>query len=661
MDKINTLVDKYHNDNNSLSFEEKRYLFELAKESYYNSSIELLSDVEYDNLEKSIGYENKSYIGTKHSEKYTVKHPIIMGSLSKVQIHQSKNGEINWEEYLDAIQSYIGGKKCIVTPKYDGCSFEVVVDLGTCKVTGISGRGDGEYGKDLTNQVSRMFSEKDIKEMSSIANSIYKARFSNDTPDTLVMRGEILVANTLFNTKYSKDYANPRAFVAGMLNREEKNLVEYSDLIHKVYDIRIHGINGWIDVDWTKMNNLIKSIGHFPQFYEEGIYISDVDDLKRIYKKFEEYRDHSEFAQDGIVVKPIDTYRKCNITDKRPHDCVAIKFVPMTKPTTVVDIEWKLGKTNEWIPTIVVEPVVMDGKTITRASAFNYGYLMSKKISVGTKVVLSLAGDIIPFIYKIEDSSNFSIANFGKNFPSNTKVHNIHLMETETTPQHKYLHSALALNIPGFGESNIKKFISYKEESCKPEPFFDIDEQPFPEHVLLSNPLEIEIALGGKTGHNISNVFSKIVMNISLKEIITSCNFRFCGDKVAEQISNKLLGLPYDFSSMPSEGYSWVDDKDSMQWNLLKKIFAYIGWPFDTWYIGEYAKESAKKDNGKIPVILTGEPNDYATKNEFMKLHPEYRITTSWKEVKIVFTNSLDSNTGKMKKAKEKNIEIKLY
>ena len=63
----------------------------------------------------------------------------------------------------------------------------------------------------------------------------------------------------------------------------------------------------------------------------------------------------------------------------------------------------------------------------------------------------------------------------------------------------------------------------------------------------------------------------------------------------------------------------------------------------------------------KIPVILTGEPNDYLSKGDFLNKHPEYRMTGSWKEVKIVFTNSMDSNTGKMKKAREKGIEIRLY
>ena len=72
-------------------------------------------------------------------------------------------------------------------------------------------------------------------------------------------------------------------------------------------------------------------------------------------------------------------------------------------------------------------------------------------------------------------------------------------------------------------------------------------------------------------------------------------------------------------------------------------------------------EESKKVISNQIPVILTGEPNNYRTKQEFLNCHPEYRNTTSWKEVQIVFTNSFDSNTGKMKKAREKGIKIELY
>ncbi len=657
---MNEIINKWKNDKGSLSLEEKIKLLDMAKDAYYNTSAELLSDSEYDSLEKSIGYENKSYIGSKHNEAYTIKHPYIMGSLSKVQVHQGKDGSIDWDTYFSQLNSYISkndsNPTVIVTPKYDGCSFEVLVNINTNSIISISGRGDGEYGKDISRQLSDKFPQSFIDEVCHVARTGW------NTPEFLTLRGEVLVSKTTFKEKYGDTFANPRAFVAGMLNREDECIPEYDDLDVVIYDIRVEENGNWKDVDWIYFADANKTSFStmFPSYYITTT-IPYSSDLSSIYKEFDNFRQESVYAQDGIVFKPVEGIRINNTTERRPSDCVALKYTPMTEPTTVVDIEWKLGKTGEWIPTIVTETVKMDGKNINRASAFNYGYLIEKKISIGTKVVLSLAGDIIPFIYKVQDSVNYDQAKLGTNFPSTASITGIHLMEGKLPPEHSLLHSALRLNITGFGESNIKKFIEWKKKDCEGDDFFDIEEKPFPEHILLCSPIEIEKALGGKTGSSIAKAYEKILLNMSLKDIIVSCNFKLCGDKVAEQVAAMIIGLPFDFTSMADEGYRWASDENSPQWILLHKIFEYNGWDPNRWDISEEEILSVKKEAEKIPVILTGEPNDYASKAEFMKLHPEYRLTGSWKEVKIVFTNSLESNTGKMKRAKEKNIEIRLY
>ena len=661
------LKEKYLNDKGSLTLVEKKKLLDEAKDAYYNTGTELLSDNEYDSLEKSIGYENKSYIGSKHSENYTIEHPFIMGSLSKVQIHQSKDGHIDWTTYLNEVKSYIyknDAKKFIVTPKYDGCSFELYIDCNTSKVT-YSGRGNGEYGKDIKDQLSLSLDSNFIED---VIDSL------PDNVEKICLRGEVLVSKTTFKEKYSDEFANPRAFVAGMLNRKEKYLKVYTDLCPVIYDYRIskkvNSESKWIDCDWTVLENLLLNNGHeysylFPNFFKKDITITNTYDLVSIYNEFDEYRHESEYAQDGIVIKPISEYRINNMTERRPSDCVAIKYTPMTEPTTVVDIEWKLGKTGEYVPTIVTEPVSMDGKNITRASAFNYGYLLEKKISVGTKVVLSLAGDIIPFIYKIEDNTKFDVNNLGNNYPVASFVSGIHLYVRKVPVEHKLLHTALAMGIPGFKEASIKKFIEWKKKDCEGDEFFGIEAKELPEHILLCTPNEINIALQGKTGESVSKAYAKMLKSMSLKDIIVSCNFKLCGDKVATQIANKLIGENYDFTSMASEGYEWTENKNSDQWKLLQKIFDFNGWSIDNWKLSDEQKKSIiedkKKEEEKIPVILTGDPNNYASKAEFLKCNPQYRNTGSWKEVKIVFTNSLESNTGKMKKAREKGIEIKLY
>jgi hypothetical protein len=102
--------------------------------------------------------------------------------------------------------------------------------------------------------------------------------------------------------------------------------------------------------------------------------------------------------------------------------------------------------------------------------------------------------------------------------------------------------------------------------------------------------------------------------------------------------------------------------KELQKLNIVKAIASHSSQKeFDLVYVNERIVEEIVSSEDKIPVILTGEPNDYVSKAEFIRLNPQYRVTGKWTEVQIVFTNSFESNTGKMKKAREKGIEIKLY
>jgi len=120
-----------------------------------------------------------------------------------------------------------------------------------------------------------------------------------------------------------------------------------------------------------------------------------------------------------------------------------------------------------------------------------------------------------------------------------------------------------------------------------------------------------------------------------------------------------MLNGDADFEHLASQGYEWVTKDYSDEKNDIYNILSFLGKSVDDFKIQHI--EATKTASNQIPVILTGEPNNYKSKGEFLKCHPEYRNTGSWKEVQIVFTNSLESNTGKMKKAREKNIRIELY
>lgn len=635
-------------DYSKLSIEEIKELLIQSKESYYNTGVEIIPDSVYDELEKLVGLENINYVGAKYNSSYTVKHPFIMGSLSKVQVHV-KNEIIDWDEYFNSSYKYYKSNQVIVTPKFDGCSWELVLDMDG-NVISISSRGDGNFGKDLQKHLESKF---DIEFLHDIVKTTHKLY-----PDVsqIVLRGEVLTKKSVYEASYKDKFSNPRAMVSGILNHDfdesDEEFCGSLKLLDVVcYFVAINSANNvFNEVDWIDyVSEATKHI--FPSFYDDAVIIDSPKKFENIYNKFKNFRSTCDYPLDGIVIKPKKDFRTASINEQRPSDSVAIKFVPQLKETTVTSIDWKVGKTGEMIPTVVFDPVEMDGKSVTRASGHNYGYLIENRISIGTKLIVSLAGDIIPFIYKIIDSSEFNECKLGlKNISGDTHVDGCHLMydANEDESRRNYLlNTLMTLKVDKLGEVNAKKVVDYLSVS------------ELPKHALMIDPIVFEKALGGKTGKTVLKNFKATLSAISLAGIIESCNFRFCGKKVSKQVANKLLGLPFDYSSFASEGYSWADDGKSEKYNLLIYILNFLGRSIESFKSSQMMAEVSQI--GKIFVMMTGEPTMYSSKKEFLRNHPEYVETTSWKNVNIVFTNSFVSETSKMKQARNKGIEIKLY
>lgn len=627
-----------------MSNKEKLELYYKAKEAYYNGQ-EIMTDYEFDQLEKELGLENKAEVGTKHNPSYTVKHPFVMGSISKVQIHKDKEGNIDWKKYFNEARKYFGNNPLIITPKYDGCSFEV--NIFSDLIQSISSRGDGSWGKDLMQHLAIFIPDEYVH-----------------LGGHYTLRGEVLVKKDIFEKKYSEKFTNPRSFVSGVLNRDydrfDKEFQEMlNDLSIVIYDYRRFEDGEWVDHEWTELpdSNVL------PKRYWTPLFFKNEMSFAWYYNDMNQYRHEScEYALDGIVIKPQVKFRKNNTTERRPKDCVAIKFIPMLQETEVINITWNLGKTHEFIPIIWVKPVEMDGRMVQKCSGHNYGYLKEKGITVGAKIIMSLAGDIIPFMYKVtQKNPNGEIPMPTEYGYYEEDIHLMALMEMKDRIRMQFLSSVSSLNIPSIGNQSAKDIWNYLDNNCPITlQFFDETPIEMPFNILLCSPEEVYFGVGaGKSGDNAKKAYEKILDNITLNDIIKSCNFPFCGSKVTEQVVNYLLGEKYDWSHLATEGYIWVFDSTSWQYKNVMKILDHFGKTFDDFKIQH--QNIQKTVSTQIPIIMTGEPNDYKSKGEFLKLHPEYRQTGSWKEVQIVFTNSMDSNTGKMKKAREKGIEIRLY
>ena len=622
---------------------EKLELYYKAKEAYYNGE-EIMTDFEFDTLEKELGLENKSEVGTKRNPSYTVKHPFVMGSISKVQIHKDKEGNINWSKYFSEAKKYFGDSPVIITPKFDGCSFEV--DIDNKSIQSISSRGDGSWGKDLT------------KHLSSFVPNDYLYMGGHYT-----LRGEVLVKKNFFLTKYAENFTNPRSFVSGVLNRDydtndSKFMEMLNDLSIVIYDYRRFEDGEWVDHEWTELPN----VGVCSTFFKRITNALSEQDFENIYNEFSEYRSNCEFALDGIVIKPQVKYRENNTIERRPKDCVAIKFIPMLEETEVTNITWNLGKTGEYTPIIWVKPIEMDGRMVQKCSGHNIGYLREKGITVGAKIIMSLAGDIIPFMYKVtHENKTGEIPMPTDHEYFEDDIHLMAVLSENDKCYYKFINSVAALNIPTIGSQSAKDIYNYLTSvDTMTAEFFDEETKEIPYNILTVKPEEIYFALGGgRSAAKAKKSFIEILENLTLNDVVKSCNFHFCGGKVTEQVVNYLLTGEADWSHLATEGYIWVFDKNSAQYKELVSILNSLGKTINDFNIKH--QEVVKTISNQIPVILTGEPNNYKTKGEFLKLNPQYRNTTSWKECQIVFTNSFDSNTGKMKNARAKGIKIELY
>lgn len=619
----------------------KLELYQKAKEAYYNGQ-EIMSDLEFDELEKSLGLSNVGPVGARRNPSYTVEHPVFMGSLRKIQVH-----DYDWKKYFSQVDLIVNfDRGIIITPKYDGCSFEVLFHHNgkENEIIKASTRGDGEFGKDITPLVKHLFTKY---------GGVESIPYTPKTESKLWMvRGEILVHKQIFQEKYTEEFANPRAFVSGTINADwtlEELQGRPSDLDFVVYEYRINDFKDhWKDKDWTILKKLWKGsslLNKLPQVFDIVVADMDVDRFQGIYKKMDIYRHDGPYALDGIVVKPLDIYR-LKTPREYPKDCVAIKFKPQLSETIVDHIEWNIGKTGEYNPVVITAPVLMDGKVIKRASGHNYGYLIKHKVGKGTRLVLSLAGDIIPFIYKVTDTTEFSEE--GLNLPKEYLVNGCHLMASlseNSKNKIRFINSVTTLNIPTIGESKAEQIWNYLERKGLNFGITNI--------LQLSNRMVYRSLGRGKTGHNGRIAFLEVVEKLTLSEIIQSCNFNSCGKKVAEQIENLWLGLKSDFSHLPHKAYEWAYDYNSPEYMEVLLVLNALGKQ-----LSDFHKEESAS---KIPIIMTGKPKNYKTKAAFLEANPQYTETTSWDNVQIIFTGDLSSTSSKMKKAQSKGIEIRLY
>jgi len=601
-----------------------------------------------------------------------------MGSLAKTQILEQRDGTINWEqaakEITLALRKANGCKYIETSPKLDGCSFSLEFSnvnnkayLRTCAT-----RGNGQWGTDIKHWFKPLLKT----EYWSAIDDAVKSLCEENSDDILCIRGEVLIPEDKFTEEYSEMYTNPRSLVAGVLGLKFEDVTPEKlrvgrDLHFVCYDYRVVS-NGEYeelsymnprDPSYHKIAMYLNHIGELPDFtkiYDFNGKITS-EQLQEIYNIFDEYRKNkSPYALDGVVFKPECEARQYNVDRGRPVDCIAMKFMPMINATEIIDISWRAGKTGEYFPTAIVAPITMpDGKKINKASLHNYNWILSNECGIGSKVRISLAGDIIPFVYEIvehanpKDNMNLPENVFVRQDPNSGALHLMKEFQADEENENKFINSTITLNINSIGPAAAKDIYDACRDTYNPltNILFVMNEDAYR---LIYDKLG-----DGKSIQNYVENMRNFVRYITLVDIIKSFNFKLCGTKSAEVCAKIILGEKYTISSLPAESYEWALDKNSQQYYLVMKAIESLDLDLDD------LKQDTAGDDGieKTKVILTGSPEDfgYKTKAVFLQQHPELIEVSSFKECECLITDDLKSNSGKMQKARKAGIPIKTY
>ncbi len=276
--------------------------------------------------------------------------------------------------------------------KIDGLTVALTYENGVLEQAAT--RGDGMRGEDVT---------ANARTVRSIPLRLRAG--AAVPPPTLVVRGEVYMPRAAF-AKLNEErvaageplFANPRNAGAGSLRQLDPRVTASRTLDVFIYSALIPE-----DAFRTQQEVLdtLRSWG-FP-VNPASRHCRDIEEVVTFCKEWQEKRASLPYDIDGVVVKLNDLGRSraLGATGKTPRAQVAFKFPAEQVTTTVRDIVVNVGRTGAVTPLAILEPVVVAGSTVSRATLHNEDYIRAKDIRIGDTVVIQKAGDVIPEVVNV--------------------------------------------------------------------------------------------------------------------------------------------------------------------------------------------------------------------------------------------------------------------
>ncbi len=458
----------------------KKRLSELSKEItkhnhlYHNLDSPKISDSEYDKLIKENNLLEKNYphlilnnspnklVGAKVKSKFLkIKHINQMFSLGNAFSRKDLDDFIKRiNRFLN--QSESNNFRFLSEPKIDGLSLNLIYKNGRLVSAGT--RGDGFTGENVLENITQ------IKEIPLNLNRNY--------PDLIEIRGEIYINKMDFevinNNLSTKDkFANPRNAAAGSLRQLDTSISHNRPL-----RFIAHGI-GYSSKLYENIQGFYQDLNKWKIPTNEFVkFCLSADEIMNHYNIINQNRADIEFDIDGLVIKidNIELQKRLGYVGKNPRWAIALKFSAEKAETTILDIDFQIGRTGAITPVARLKPVNIGGVIVSNVSLHNFDEINKKNINVKDIVEIERAGDVIPHVTKLiskksninnkisppkicPDCKGKTIREKGEAI---LRCSNKYRCNSQKIGQLIHFVSKKSLNIDGFGEKQIKQFYNLK-------------------------------------------------------------------------------------------------------------------------------------------------------------------------------------------------------
>lgn len=363
--------------------------------NYYVLDNPLISDFEYDKM-----FTELKELEALHPEFITPDSPTQrVGGISsgfeevkhKYRLYSLDN-TYNYEElekWYERVTKECGSEQELVCElKIDGLAIALTYKDGFF-VQGAT-RGNGIVGEEIT---------QNLKTIKAIPLKLFEDA-------DVAVRGEIYMPISSFeklNKDAAKPFANPRNAAAGSLRQLDSSITAKRDLSMFTYTAIIERANVEPKTHWDSIQ-YIKKLGF--KTNPNIRLVNNIQGAIDFCKEWETKRYDLDYATDGVVIKvnSLACQSEMGFTSRAPKWATAFKFPPEEMSTKLLDIELGVGKTGAVTPVAILEPVLLAGSTVSRASLHNFDEIKRLDVRIGDRVLIKKAAEIIPKVIKVVDS-----------------------------------------------------------------------------------------------------------------------------------------------------------------------------------------------------------------------------------------------------------------